>query len=132
MRYLTLMVGVGLTSMHAGAASQLVAEGVDGNQRICRYGNTQPTTNQLSTAGLLRVGIAQNCPATYPLNDPNTPAPPTARLQSESIEGATRACLYEQWDRTWRFEIEAQRSCPQAAGMIEAPVPSETRASSAR
>ncbi len=102
----------------SAAQSQPVSETVDGMQRICAYPALGGLLSGRELIREYRVGLAQNCPLTYPVTDPRRPPPPTAALRSEAISGPRRLCTYEQWGGSWTFSIAARDACPPAAGMV--------------
>jgi hypothetical protein len=110
-----LLIGVFLPS---SANGQLVAERVEGISRICSYGNYLNIPSVGAASREYRVGMAQNCPAVLPGNDPSIPAPPTAQLSLESVGAGSRTCVYQQAGAQWTFQIRSERPCPLNAGMI--------------
>jgi len=102
----------------AAAHSQPVSEAVDGLQRVCHYAASGGLLSDRERVREYRVGLAQNCPLTYPVTDPQSPPPPTAALRSETVAGPRRLCTYDQWGGSWTLSIAAREACPPAAGMI--------------
>lgn len=100
--------------------AQILSEQAEGISRICTYG---PPDRVLSSGGrqrTLEVGIAENCPLTYPPGmQRGLPAPPSARLSSQTQTANNRACVYEQAGRSWTFFIAVTKSCPLYGGMID-------------
>src|SRR5690349_24206872 len=103
-------------SLAGPAAAQLLAERVDGLQRVCVYA---PRTNLVTTSARRehRVGLGQNCPASYPTPDATAPPPPSALLRSESVADGSRACVYGQAGTTWTLTFELNQPCPLYAGL---------------
>jgi hypothetical protein len=102
----------------SAAQSQPISETVDGVQRICVYPTLGGLLSGQERVREYRVGLAQNCPLTYPVTDSRRPPPPTAALRSETVTGPRRLCTYEQWGGSWTFSVAAREACPPAAGMI--------------
>ena len=111
-----LAVAVPLLASHASASAQLVDQQVAGSDRICIY-RAGPLGN-LTRAR--RVGLGEACPAHSPVADENRPAPPTARLVSNTVEDGRRVCGYEQRGRIWRFLVPLGGQCAMTAGMLDA------------
>jgi hypothetical protein len=103
----------------SAALSQLISETVQGGKRVCTYASSTGGTNDPERLRHHVVGFGENCPGTFTVPDPNTPAPPTASLSSEQIAGATRTCRYEQAGQDWSYDIPLGHYCPPSAGMIE-------------
>ena len=102
----------------SAAQSQPVSETVEGLQRICTYPALGGLLSDRERVREYRVGLAQNCPLTYPVTDSRRPPPPTAVLRYETVTGPRRLCTYEQWGGSWTFSVAAREACPPAAGMI--------------
>ena len=119
MRLALLAIFIAGTVSHASPAmSQLISDRVEGRQRVCIY-TSESGSGEAARQRRALVGLAQNCPGTFPWATPTDSAPPTARLQSERLSGESRDCDYEQLGRTWTFAISVQSYCPLTAGLIQ-------------
>lgn len=99
-------------------AQSLHSEQVQGNRRVCYYGEANGILSGTVQTSQYAVGIAENCPVTRPLDNSSRPAPPTAMLRSDSPSPNGRICVYEQWGSSWTFNLSGRTGCPPAAGMI--------------
>ena len=115
---LSCVVATAFLAPHAAWAQPLVTERIQGNQRICYYGAENGLLTGQLTSRPYGVGLAENCPVTYPVVDPNQPAPPTAALRSDTVVRDRRICIYERWGSSWTFSLPERNTCPPAAGMI--------------
>jgi hypothetical protein len=117
-RYLLAGIFVVGLSLSAGARPQLVGEAVEGTHRICFYGPALGYTPGAQQRRSASVGLAENCPSTFPTRIANGPVPPTAMLESESVEGDVRHCFYRELGYRWQQDISIRSGCPLAAGML--------------
>lgn len=99
-------------------AQGLVSEQVQGNRRLCNYAGDHGLLSGTRTVRQTQVGIAENCPVTFPVTDSGRPAPPTATLRTDSPAPDGRICVYAQWGSSWTFSLQGRTACPPAAGMI--------------
>ena len=99
-------------------AQSLQSEQVQGNRRVCYYGSTNGILSGSPQTSQYAVGIAENCPVTFPLDNSARPAPPTAMLRSDTPSPNGRICVYVQWGSSWTFNLSGRTGCPPAAGMI--------------
>jgi hypothetical protein len=106
----------------AARAQSLVSEEIAGNHRLCNYTGPNSILSGSARGPSYRVGIAENCPLTYPVLNNGTP-PPTAPLRSDTPALTGRICTYEQWGSVWTFNLPA---CPPAAGMAAQSLPPPT------
>jgi len=112
-------IAAGSLPFFTTASAQLISETVEGRQRNCLYASDTGATNDPTRLRHHLVGLGENCPGTFPPPRASDPAPPTAGLQSESITGENRTCVYEQSGQTWSYSISARSYCPLTAGMME-------------
>jgi hypothetical protein len=115
---LLAMIVAGTLPLPSPAFSQLISDQVEGRQRVCIYAS-ETGRNEPALQRRALVGLGQNCPGTFPWAIRTDPAPPTASLQSESVVGENRNCIYGQWDRTWTYAMPTRGYCPPTAGLIE-------------
>lgn len=114
---LALCACLAAQALLAGApvrAQNLVSEEVVGNRRQCNYGGANGILSGSTLGRSYEVGIAENCPLTYPVVNTLRTPPPTAPLRSDTPSPGGRTCVYEQWGTTWTYQLPA---CPPAAGM---------------
>lgn len=116
----TILLGIALTALPVAAYSQLVSEAVENNQRICRYESPKTFLTGPENNRIYRTSIAQNCPATFPVDNPNLPLPPTARLEAETAADQVRQCRYEQAGTRWWRSLPVAMQCPLHAGLLPA------------
>jgi hypothetical protein len=107
-----------LVTFPSAGEAQLLSDSAEGLSRLCVYAGTANVVSRSETR-TLRVGIGENCPFSYPAGSPDqSPAPPTAQLQSETVTGDTRACVYEQAGSTWTLRTQVTKPCPLFAGVV--------------
>lgn len=118
---LLVIIVAGTLPLPSPAFSQLISEQVEGRQRVCIY-SSENGSNEPALQRRALVGLGQNCPGTFPWaprTDPQDPAPPTAGLQSETVSGENRKCIYAQWGQSWTYEVPMRGYCPATAGLMQ-------------
>lgn len=118
MRNRLIMFVLVIASTGAPAAAQLLSERVDGRQRLCLY--APAAGNFLSDVRGQRehrIGLGENCPATFPSRSSDLQMPPTARLLQTRNAGATQSCVYEQGASEWELPAPPSGICPLFAGI---------------
>ena len=110
----TLFLAAGLAVVAPSASIAQPREAIVAGERICVYPGPITTTQRV-----LRVGLGQNCPATF-INDLSAtyPVPPTAQLRAEEVSAGSRRCAYQQAGTTWWRNVPVQRNCPLTAGLL--------------
>ncbi len=127
MSYRLIAMGMALTALPATAYSQLASETVENNQRICRYASPKTFLTGPDNNRVYQTSVGQNCPATFPTDNPNLPLPPTARLESEIAADQVRRCRYEQAGTMWWRSIPIAMQCPLHAGQLSSQIERESR-----
>jgi hypothetical protein len=120
MRAASLTLGAVLaaasTFYAAPAQAQTTEERVEGMQRICVYRHGPGLLTGMERTTVHRVGMAENCPGTPPLDISQQEAPPSAPLISDDARSGARVCTYGVGENRWAFQIPQARACPTAAG----------------
>lgn len=118
MRNRLIMLSLAFAATATPAPGQLLGERVVGMQRICLYpseaGNFLTGDSGQRQA---RVGIGENCPATFPSANSTLGVPPTARLRQTRIVGVTDRCVYEEGAREWTIPVPESGICSLFAGI---------------
>jgi hypothetical protein len=120
-----LLFGIALSS---AADARLLGESVQGARRVCVYDSGSGYTSSTSRTRSVQIGLGQNCPANFPGGESSAPPPSSAMLQSDTVDGRIRRCVYEQLGFTWQRSITIRSRCPAAAGMlgsVAAPSPND-------
>lgn len=127
MTYRMIALGIALAALPVAAYSQLVSETVEDNQRICRYASPKSFLTGSDNNRVYRTSVGQNCPATFPVDNPHLSLPPTARLDMEITADQVRRCRYEQAGATWWRSIPIAMQCPLHAGLLSPQVEADGR-----
>lgn len=108
-----------LLGLVAPARAQLIADDVRGDQRVCTYVGSPSLPNDASDARAVTVPLGQECPATAPYADPNTPIPANAAFRGETTDATNRICLYEQAGVDYRVTIAITARCAMTPALLE-------------
>ena len=117
MKIRSVLVFIAVAAAPSPGDAQVLSESVDGLYRVCTYLGASGLSGSTRTH---RVGLARNCPATYPSPISVLPPPPTARLLAEQMLEGSRECSYEEAGSVWVRNIPPHMRCPLAAGMLPA------------
>jgi hypothetical protein len=121
-----LIIALAIASVPAAlSATPLVREATLGTERHCFYappGNLRTTVTRNGQEGqlMLRIGLGEPCPHTYPVQRRQrarpgpSPAqiPSMATLGSSEVRGSQRICVYRYLGQDYRRSVAQNRSCP--------------------
>jgi hypothetical protein len=119
-----LIIALAIASVPAAlAATPLVRETTMGTERHCYYappGNLRTTVTRRGQEEqrVVRIGLGEPCPQTYPVQRVQrvrpAPAqiPSMATLSSSGVRGSQRICVYSYLGQSYRRTVAQNRSCP--------------------
>jgi hypothetical protein len=118
-----LIIALAIASSPAALmASPLVRETTVGVERHCYYarpGNVRTAvTRRVEEQRVVRIGLAEPCPHTYPIQRERRirPAPERipsmATLAGSQLRGSQRICIYRYLGQDYRRTVAQNRSCP--------------------
>lgn len=119
-----LIIALAIASVPAAlSATPLVREATLGVERHCFYappGNLRTTVTRTGQQGqrVVRIGLGEPCPQTYPVQrrprvrPGPTQIPSMATLAASEVRGSQRICVYRYLGQDYRRTVAPNRSCP--------------------
>jgi hypothetical protein len=119
-----LIIALAIASVPAAlSATPLVREATLGAERHCFYappGNLRTTVTRPGQGAqlMLRIGLGEPCPQTYPVQrrERTRPAPALipsmATLEASEVRGSQRICVYTYLGQSYRRAMAQNRTCP--------------------